>query len=83
MRTHQTTVGIFDAKNHLSELIEKVGQGAEVIITRHDRPVARLVAVNSELLEKRIRATEELKRLRERYSLKGLSVRDLIEEGRK
>lgn len=37
-----TTVNILNAKTHLSQLIQSVEQGEEVIIARHRRPVARL-----------------------------------------
>jgi prevent-host-death family protein len=36
------TVGSFEAKNQLSELLRKVQAGEEVAITRHGQPVARL-----------------------------------------
>lgn len=36
-------VGAFEAKNKLSALLDEVERGAEVIITRHGKPVARLV----------------------------------------
>lgn len=36
-------IGAFDAKNRLSALLDLVEQGREVVITRHGRPVARLV----------------------------------------
>jgi prevent-host-death family protein len=39
------TVGLFEAKTHLSELIARAERGEEVIITRHNKPVARLVPV--------------------------------------
>ena len=38
-----TEVGAFDAKTHLSSLLDKVAQGEEVLITRRGLPVARLV----------------------------------------
>jgi prevent-host-death family protein len=37
-------VGVLEAKTHLSTLIDSVGAGEEVMITRHGKPVARLVA---------------------------------------
>jgi prevent-host-death family protein len=37
-------VGLFDAKTHLSELIARVEAGETITITRHGRPVARLVS---------------------------------------
>ena len=38
------SVGIFEAKARLSQLVEHVAQGEEVLVTRHGKPVARLVA---------------------------------------
>jgi len=35
--------GLFEAKTHLSELIARAERGEEVIITRHNKPVARIV----------------------------------------
>jgi prevent-host-death family protein len=39
-----TSIGLFEAKTHLSELVSRAERGEEVVITRHNRPVARLVA---------------------------------------
>ncbi|MBK7768632.1 MAG: type II toxin-antitoxin system prevent-host-death family antitoxin [Sulfuritalea sp.] len=38
------SVGIFEAKAQLSQLVERVANGEEVLVTRHGKPVARLVA---------------------------------------
>ncbi len=83
MKTSEASMGAFEAKNRFSELIERVGHGAEVIITKHDRPVAKLVPVSASLDAERQRATIELRALSKRYSLKGLSLRKLVEEGRR
>lgn len=40
-----TTVGVGEAKTHLSRLLREVEQGGEVLIERDGRPVAKLVAV--------------------------------------
>jgi prevent-host-death family protein len=40
-----TTVNIHEAKTHLSKLLEKVGEGHDVIIAKAGKPVARLVAI--------------------------------------
>jgi prevent-host-death family protein len=40
------TVGAFEAKTHLSELLARAEEGEEVTITKHGRPVARLVPVS-------------------------------------
>lgn len=36
-------IGAFEAKNTLGSLLDRVEQGEEVVITRHGKPVARLV----------------------------------------
>lgn len=84
MKTKTATVGAFEAKNTFSELLEKVARGAEITITKHDRPVARLVPVKADVdLEARRKAVDEWKKLRVGLSLKGLSIREMINEGRR
>lgn len=40
----KTTIGIFEAKTHLSEICEKVAEtGVEYVVTRRGRAVARIV----------------------------------------
>ena len=41
------TVGLFDAKTHFSEYVTRAEAGEEVIITRHNKPVAKLVPLNA------------------------------------
>jgi len=41
-------IGLFEAKTHLSELVARAERGEEVVITRHNKPVARLVPIVSE-----------------------------------
>lgn len=43
MNAPSQSIGLFEAKTHLSELVARAEQGEEVIITRHNRPVARIV----------------------------------------
>lgn len=42
------SIGLFEAKTHLSELIARAERGEEVIITRHNKPVAKLVPMPAE-----------------------------------
>lgn len=77
------TVGAFEAKNRLSELLQLVESGEEVTITRHGRPVARLVPAGQRDPEKVKEAIEWLRKTREERSLGGLKITDLINEGRK
>ena len=39
------TVDIHHAKTHLSRLVEEAAGGEEIVIAEHNRPVARLVAL--------------------------------------
>ena len=38
-----TEIGAFEAKNKLGSLLDRVESGEEIVITRHGKPVARLV----------------------------------------
>jgi prevent-host-death family protein len=78
------TLGSFEAKTKLSELLHKVRTGEEVIITKHGVPVARLSPYRNEPNKKDIAAAvEEIRRAREKSSLDGIKLKGLIEEGRK
>ena len=78
-----STIGAFEAKHTFSELLDKVGRGAEITITKQDRPLAMLVPAAAPDQEKRKKAAVELRVMRERNNLKGLSVRELIDAGRR
>jgi prevent-host-death family protein len=76
------TVGAFKAKTHFSALLERVTGGEEILITKHGKPIARLVPAG-ELDRKRAdEAFERLKELRRGTTLGGLSWKALRDEGR-
>ena len=78
------TVGAYEAKTHLSELLEKVEAGEEITITKHGAPVAKLVPVKKEVSpEERVAAIERIQKLASGLSLAGLKVKDLISAGRR
>lgn len=78
------TVGAYQAKTHLSELLIKVEAGEEITITKHGAPVAKLVPVKKESgLEERAAAVGRIQKLATRLSLGGLKMKDLISEGRR
>lgn len=83
MKQSDTSVGAFEAKNKFSELLDKVGRGATFTITKHDRPVARLVPAGDSSARDRKKAAAELRAMSRRYSLERISVRSLMDEGRK
>lgn len=82
MKTLNEAIGAFEAKNRFSELLDRVGHGAEIIVTKHNRPAAMIVPVRSRTSATRRSAAQELRALSAKYALKGTSVRDLISKGR-
>ncbi len=77
-------VGAFDAKNNLGQLLDKVSRGEVIVITRHGTPVARLVPFEVPDRADAQRAAAELREFRRGNVLpEGLTIRDLIAEGRR
>jgi prevent-host-death family protein len=77
------TVGSYEAKTHLSNLLHLVAQGEKITITKHGVPVAMLVPVGATERRDAGEAIAELKRLRKGRKLRGVAIRQLIEEGRR
>ena len=79
------TVGSFEAKTHLPQLLERVANGEEFTITKHGKPVARLVpAVPAQPQPDVNRVIEELKAFAKGNTLgPDLTIRELIDEGRR
>jgi prevent-host-death family protein len=79
-----STYGAFDAKNRLSELLERVERGEEVIIARRGKPVARLVPAAGGLDRAKARAAAQgIIETGRGLTLGGLRIKDLIDEGRR
>lgn len=76
------SIGAYDAKTHLSDLLDRVARGEEITITRHGRAVARLVPVVDEAAQAVV-AAEELRDLRRGNRLRGLDWKTLRDEGRR
>jgi len=77
------TVGAYEAKTHLPKLLERVLRGARITITKHGVPVAVLQSPDPEKRVDTQSVIIELRRFRDRHNLSGLSIRDMIEEGRR
>ena len=79
------SIGLFEAKTHLSELVARAERGEEVVITRHNKPVARLVpmghAPDADL--QRQRAALDGLQAFEPVELLGVTLADLIGAGRR
>lgn len=77
------TVGAYEAKTHLPKLLERVIKGERITITKHGVPVAVLQLPESIRKTEPKKVIAELRKFRDKYRLKGLSLRDMIEEGRR
>ncbi len=79
-----TTVGAYEAKTHLADLLRRVEAGERIRITRNGRPIADLVPADPTASRAPADAVQELLEFgRGRTLGPGLSVRDLIEGGRR
>lgn len=79
------SVGSFEAKTHLPQLLERVSRGEEFTITRHGKPIARLVPASDVKTQRDVRQVlEELEAFSKGNTLgEGVTIRDLIEDGRR
>ena len=85
------TVTAFEAKTRFGDLLERVGRGEEIVITRHEKPVARIIPEGVRSLEQVRHAVSTLNQLRlqiggrtkGRTRLSDAEVRSAIEEGRR
>ena len=77
------TVGSFEAKTHLPALLDRVVKGEIVQITKRGVPVAKLVPADSPGKMGLKQAAEEIRQMRKGVRLGRVSVRKLIDEGRR
>jgi prevent-host-death family protein len=78
------SVGAFEAKTHLSELLDRVKRGERITITRHGVPEAMLVPIEetgSGLTHREV--VEGMRALRKRVKRDSMSVREMVREGRR
>ena len=76
-------VSAFEAKTHLSSLLQRVAKGEKFTILKHNAPVAVLMPIpvgqNSDVHQ----TIKNLSHFRKGKNLGGLKIKDLISEGRK
>jgi len=77
------SVGSFDAKTHLPALLDRVAKGETIQITRRGVPVAKLVPAGTSKSRDRKKLAREIRELRKGNWLRGLSIRELVREGRR
>jgi prevent-host-death family protein len=77
-------IGAFEAKTHFSQIIEKVENGADFIITKRGKPVAKIIPFEEKKMTRK-EAIEGLIEMRKRYQGEpGWGcIKELINEGRK
>jgi prevent-host-death family protein len=82
------SVGAYDAKTRLSELLDRVEKGEQIVITRHGKPIARLVPENRHDKAAAHAAVDRLFALGDELRKRGVSltneeIRALRDEGRR
>ena len=83
----ESAVGAYEAKTHLTQLLDRVEAGESITITRHGKAVAKLVPASGLVAKPDVRKViEEMKRFQQEQGPTlgdGLTIRDMIEEGRR
>ena len=76
------SIGIYEAKSKLSELVEKAEAGQEVIITRRGRPVVKLVRAGPRKAIDRSALIDEITAFSKTCKVGRIDLRKLAAEGR-
>lgn len=76
-------IDIQEAGRRFYELLDDVAKGKRIAITRHNVPVALLIPAQTSLKMSPVSAAAELRKFRKKHPLHGLSLRDMITEGRR
>ena len=77
------SVSVAEAKRHFSELLRRVGDGEEFVVTSHGRPVAQIGPPRVPGAARRRAAIERILELRKGNRLDGLTIREMIDEDRR
>ncbi|TAN20941.1 MAG: type II toxin-antitoxin system prevent-host-death family antitoxin [Acidobacteria bacterium] len=77
------TIGAFEAKTHLAELLDQAQAGEAITITRHGSPAAVLMPVQMATRLSHPEIIAGLRALREQIRPDALSVRDMVRAGRR
>ena len=76
-------IGAYEAKTHLPRLLDEVAQGEAITITKHGVAVAVLAPAYTQPTMTAAQAIAGLRAFRSDHRLDGLSIRELIDEGRR
>src|SRR5262245_55408110 len=84
MRDDMESVGAYEAKTHLPQLLDRIARGEEIQITRNGRPVARLVPEPAEEATKIRSVIAQIREFRKGRKLgQDVTIHEPIEEGRR
>ncbi|HLN26703.1 MAG TPA: type II toxin-antitoxin system prevent-host-death family antitoxin [Gemmataceae bacterium] len=79
-----TSISYYEARTHFSALLDQVARGKKILITRRGRPAALLSPPPGEARRDVKQVIGEMKALRRGNTLgKGMSIREMIEAGRR
>jgi prevent-host-death family protein len=76
-----TGIGAYEAKTHLSELLERVAKGERFVITKHGRPVAALVPVDRPDTDAVRRSVDAVRAFRRQLVERGTTLDGLLRPG--
>ncbi len=76
-------IGSYEAKTNLPRLLDEVARGATITITKHGVPVAVLTPPARSGTTGVRETVAGLHAFRERHDLRGVTIRELIDEGRR
>ena len=76
-------VGSYEAKTNLSKLLDAVAEGESIMITRHGISVAMLIPVSERQKRPVKDIINDIRTYQSKHSLGGLSLKEIIEEGRR
>jgi prevent-host-death family protein len=77
------TIGAYEAKTHLPRLLDDVEKGERITITKHGRPVAILVPAGSAPPVEADALMRWMREFRKDHRLEGVTIRELIDDGRR
>jgi len=78
------TIGSLEAKTHFAEILERASKGETIVITRHGKPLAKLVPMPEDQTRMSVdEAVEGLLEFRKKHPLPTGELLQWIREGRK
>jgi len=78
----KTEIGSYEAKTKLPELLRQVKTGKSFTITNHGKAIADLVPSQGSKARDKVAAAEKLKAFMLAEPVRGINIKELIDEGR-